>query len=94
MIQGSLPAISRARLPRVGRGVSDRHLVHRSSLHGRVRAVHLARAVIGDLVTSTLLTLLVVPVVTSYLDGVATRGKRRLSSSAGGSLFFARAAGG
>ena len=36
----------------------------------------MARAVIGGLVTSTLLTLLVVPVVTSYLDGAATRLRR------------------
>ncbi len=36
----------------------------------------MARAVIGGLVTSTLLTLLVVPVVTSHLDGAATRLRR------------------
>ena len=36
----------------------------------------MARAVIGGLVTSTLLTLLVVPVVTSYLDGATNRLRR------------------
>ncbi len=43
----------------------------------------MARAVIGGLVTSTLLTLLVVPVVTSYLDGASTRVRRLLRSRTG-----------
>ena len=38
----------------------------------------MARAVIGGLVTSTLLTLLVVPVVISYLDGATNRLRRLL----------------
>ncbi len=38
----------------------------------------MARAVIGGLVTSTLLTLLVVPVVTSYLDDLAQWWRRRV----------------
>jgi HAE1 family hydrophobic/amphiphilic exporter-1 len=33
----------------------------------------MARAVIGGLITSTLLTLIVVPVVYTYLDDLATR---------------------
>ena len=43
----------------------------------------MARAVIGGLVTSTLLTLLVVPVVTSYLDGASIRVRRLLRSRTG-----------
>jgi HAE1 family hydrophobic/amphiphilic exporter-1 len=36
----------------------------------------MARAVIGGLITSTLLTLLVVPVVYTFLDDIAARGAR------------------
>jgi HAE1 family hydrophobic/amphiphilic exporter-1 len=36
----------------------------------------MARAVIGGLITSTLLTLIVVPVVYTYLDDVAARVRR------------------
>ena len=35
----------------------------------------MARAVIGGLITSTLLTLVVVPVVYTYLDGLRRRGR-------------------
>jgi HAE1 family hydrophobic/amphiphilic exporter-1 len=40
----------------------------------------MARAVIGGLITSTLLTLVVVPVAYSYLDGMASRVRRRFVS--------------
>jgi HAE1 family hydrophobic/amphiphilic exporter-1 len=53
----------------------------------------MARAVIGGLITSTLLTLIVVPVVYTYLDGLrpaavsewfASRRRRKAEGSAGG----------
>jgi HAE1 family hydrophobic/amphiphilic exporter-1 len=36
----------------------------------------MARAVIGGLITSTLLTLVVVPVAYTYLDGIGSRMRR------------------
>jgi len=39
----------------------------------------MARAVIGGLITSTMLTLIVVPVVYTYLDDLGTRVSRRLA---------------
>jgi HAE1 family hydrophobic/amphiphilic exporter-1 len=42
----------------------------------------MARAVIGGLITSTLLTLIVVPVVYSYLDDIAERLRRTWRSKA------------
>jgi HAE1 family hydrophobic/amphiphilic exporter-1 len=41
----------------------------------------MARAVIGGLITSTLLTLIVVPVVYTYLDDVGSRFERWWSAS-------------
>jgi hydrophobic/amphiphilic exporter-1 (mainly G- bacteria), HAE1 family len=38
----------------------------------------MARALIGGLITSTLLTLIVVPVVYTYLDDLSSRKKRRV----------------
>jgi HAE1 family hydrophobic/amphiphilic exporter-1 len=40
----------------------------------------MARAVIGGLITSTLLTLVVVPVAYTYLDGLGARVRRRFVS--------------
>ena len=48
---------------------------------GELRAP-MARAVIGGLLTSTLLTLVVVPVAYTYLDGLAARVKRLFVSPA------------
>ena len=42
----------------------------------------MARAVIGGLITSTMLTLVVVPVAYTYLDGLAARVKRLFVSPA------------
>jgi multidrug efflux pump subunit AcrB len=53
----------------------------------------MGRAIIGGVITSTLLTLIVVPVIYSYLDDLAAWAKRRFgsvpmepSSSAGGAI--------
>jgi multidrug efflux pump subunit AcrB len=42
----------------------------------------MGRAIIGGVLTSTLLTLIVVPVIYSYLDNLAAWGKRRFSPDA------------
>jgi Cu/Ag efflux pump CusA len=51
----------------------------------------MGRAIIGGVITSTLLTLIVVPVLYSYVDQLAAWAKRRFASShdaptAGGSM--------
>jgi hydrophobic/amphiphilic exporter-1 (mainly G- bacteria), HAE1 family len=40
----------------------------------------MGRAIIGGVITSTLLTLIVVPVMYSYLDGLAAWAKRRFGA--------------
>ena len=57
---------------------------------GEIQA-SMGRAIIGGVITSTLLTLIVVPVLYSYLDGLAAWSKRRFgtphkASSAGGAM--------
>jgi multidrug efflux pump subunit AcrB len=57
---------------------------------GEIQA-SMGRAIIGGVITSTLLTLIVVPVLYSYLDGLAAWSKRRFgtshdTASAGGAM--------